>query len=578
MRGGALSGLRNWRLRKKLIVSFVALVMLPVLLFSGYSAWHSQRSMEAQVEERFSDSIYQVGMRISHQFESYNAALRYLAMNRQVAQIFEDRPESYYRQYSDMTEILEPTLLMIEQLSPAMDGLGIYTGNHALKERNGSVQYLEQLSQRRWIGRLAHRHKLQWFAEDGELMGLAQLMRHTSQAPESFAYVSLRAEAVFDVELESLRQYGYYIEDGGERIHSRQIGLEGLEEARFEAVGVQRFGGRRYLVARQPVAALGWTLCVYCPYDALGIDIRDTLKSLLALGLGSLALLSLVGVWIADSISRRVKRLNDSMTRVEAGQLDMEVQTCHRDEIGELTVHFNHMVAALRSYIQTNYENRLLLREAELKALQAQINPHFLYNSLSLINWMAIEQEDMEISEIACALSNFYRTVLNQGESVLRVRDEIRNVEAYLKIQSAMHSGSFAVELDVETQIMDCEIIGVILQPIVENAIEHGIDQRREKDGARIAITGRREADALVFAVSDNGPGMTQAQFEQSVSHSSRSYGLKNVQDRLRIAYGDAYGLSLEANAPVGARVVIRVPFAIPEKRDINLKNEALNS
>ena len=341
---------------------------------------------------------------------------------------------------------------------------------------------------------------------------------------------------------------------------------------------MQRFNGRRYMAVRQPIAALGWTLCVYCPYDALGIDIRDTLKSLLALGLGSLALLSLVGVWIADSISRRVKRLNDSMTRVEAGQLDMEVQTCHRDEIGELTVHFNHMVAALRRYIQTNYENRLLLREAELKALQAQINPHFLYNSLSLINWMAIEQEDMEISEIACALSNFYRTVLNQGESVLRVRDEIRNVEAYLKIQSAMHSGSFAVELDVETQIMDCEIIGVILQPIVENAIEHGIDQRREKDGARIAITGRREADALVFAVSDNGPGMTRAQFEQSVSHSSRSYGLKNVQDRLRIAYGDAYGLSLEANAPVGARVVIRVPFAIPEKRDINLKNEALNS
>ena len=576
MRVGLWQRLHGWQLRKKLIVSFVTLVMLPVLIFSSYTAWHTHHTMAAQVEQRFSDSIHQIGTRISHQFDRYNAALRYLAMNRQITQIFEDKPESYFRQYSDMTDVLEPMLLMIEQLVPGLGELGVYTDNHDLKERNSSVLYLERLSDRRWIDRLLHRHKLQWFVEDGELMGLAQLMRRANQAPESFAYVSLTAEDVFSVELENLKQYGFYVESNGERLFARQVGIEDMADARFEE-GVQRFEGKSYMVARQQITSLGWTLCVYTPYDALGININDSLISLFALGMVSLVLLSLVGVRIAESISRRVRRLNESMSLVEAGQLDQEIHTHYSDEIGELTVHFNHMVTALKSYIQTNYENRILLREAELKALQAQINPHFLYNSLSLINWMAIEREDMEISEIACALSNFYRSVLNRGESVTSVRNEMRNIEAYLKIQSAMHSGSFEVLMDVDQQIMDCEIIGVILQPIVENAIEHGIDQRREETGAKIAITGRREAENLLLTVEDNGPGMSPAQFEESISRSSKSYGLKNVQDRLRIAYGDGYGLSLESSGFMGTRIAIRIPAGTSKKTDTNLKNEILN-
>ena len=176
---------RDWHLRKKLIVSFVALVMLPVLIFSSYTAWHTQRTMAAQVEQSFSDSIYQIGTRISHQFDRYNAALRYLAMNRQIAQVFEDKPVSYYQQYSDMTEILEPTLLMIEQLAPDLKRLGVYTDNHELKERNDSVLYLERLLERTWASKLVHRHRIQWFWDGGELLGMAQLMRHTASAPES---------------------------------------------------------------------------------------------------------------------------------------------------------------------------------------------------------------------------------------------------------------------------------------------------------------------------------------------------------------------------------------------------------
>ncbi len=568
MRNRFFQALRNWQLRRKLIVVFLMLVMLPILLFSTFVAWQTHRSMSSQVEQSFSNSVHQIGMRIEDQMENYSAALRYMAMNRPFARMFEDAPQSYYEQYSNITDILEPMLLMIQQLTPGLEGVGVYTDNHRLKERDDSVIYLDRLSEADWYPSVEHRHRLQWFVEGQRLIGLSQLMRRSSLAPESFAYVRIPMDDVFSVALENIDQYAISVETDSGECYSMGFNMETLDVSGIDD-GVHTIDREPYILSRQPIEALGWTLCVYSPYDRLGIDIRDTLRSLLILGAVSLALLSVMGVWIAGSISSRLNRLNESMTMVEGGQLDQEIETPDRDEIGELTRHFNRMVNALKQNIRINYENKILIREAELKALQAQINPHFLYNSLSLINWMAIEREDMEISEIACAMSDFYRSVLNHGESEVKVRDELANIEAYLKIQSAMHDGSFQVRMDVEPELLDCEILGVILQPIVENAIEHGLDHRREAEGAVLTITGRQVGEQIEFTVTDNGPGMSPEQFRESTEAASKSYGLKNVQDRLRIAYGEGCGLSLEPSRAEGTCISIRIPYRKCQKKVI---------
>ena len=549
----------NWKLRKRLIVSFVVLVMMPILVLSIFNVVNINANMTLQMEDSFSDSIYQISARISHQFDQYNAALRYLALNRQTVAIFENMDSSYYEQYSQMTDILDPMLLMIAQLTPAFESIGVYTGNNHLAQRNESVIYMEQLMDKPWFSELSRSRLIRWFPEEDKLLGTAWMMKSTRLAPDSLVYLALDSQSAFDITLENISAYGLQVQDAARVIYSASNNVAALETDLL-AGGAQVIDNVRYMVVKQVIESTGWVLCVYCPYSEFSFDVSGPLKSLFFLTMACILLLSLVGTKIADSISRRVSRLNDSISLVESGRLDQVIQTRDRDEIGELTLHFSSMVSALKRHIQINYENEMLIRDAELKALQAQINPHFLYNSLSLINWKALEREATDISEIACALSGFYRSVLNSGKSIITVRNELGNIECYVKIQACMHDDSFGVIYDIDPAIMDCCMLGIILQPIVENAIEHGIDRRREKGGGLLTITGWRSDEELCFSIADNGPGMTREQFEQSVTISSRSYGLKNVQDRLRIAYGEAYGLSLDDSAVSGTRVIVRLP------------------
>jgi len=178
-----LQPIRNWKLRKKLILSFVALVMLPVLTLSGYSMWQMQLAMSEKVQLTFSDSIYQISSRISRQFERYNAALNFLSLNRQLSNVFENEESSYYDQYEAMNYVLEPTLMMVQQLAPELESIGIYTSNHHLKERNEAVLYLERLEGKPWFERFSMRQRLCWTMDDGAVTGLARLMKLSVKTP-----------------------------------------------------------------------------------------------------------------------------------------------------------------------------------------------------------------------------------------------------------------------------------------------------------------------------------------------------------------------------------------------------------
>ncbi len=194
-----------------------------------------------------------------------------------------------------------------------------------------------------------------------------------------------------------------------------------------------------------------------------------------------------------------------------------------------------------------------------MQALQAQINPHFLYNSLSIINWKAIEAGNDEISQVTLALSTYYRTSLNKGETMTIAANELRNIEAYLHIQLVMHDDSFQVEKQVEEKILSCSVPKLILQPLVENAIEHGLDVS-EKEEKKLKISALLEGGDLVFFVEDNGAGMEEEQAESMLTYQSKGYGMRNVHDRIRLLYGEESGLKIYSKKGEGTRVEIRFP------------------
>ena len=202
---------------------------------------------------------------------------------------------------------------------------------------------------------------------------------------------------------------------------------------------------------------------------------------------------------------------------------------------------------------------------AELKALQAQITPHFLYNTLSLINGMAIQSGELSISRLTKNISNFYRTVLNDGRNVTTVRGEIDNTRTYISIQLVMHNESFDVEYDLMPEIFDFEMINLVLQPLVENAIEHGLDQIRNRRGL-LRITGRVEDECLEFTVHNTGPSVSAERFQKILRTDSSRYGLKNVNERIKIMCGDDYGLRMINEESSGFSIQVDLPCHVSER------------
>ena len=248
------------------------------------------------------------------------------------------------------------------------------------------------------------------------------------------------------------------------------------------------------------------------------------------------------------------------MERIESGDLTVTVTHESRDEIGHLIKRFRKMVNRLRYLIDEVYKSKIAQQKYEMKALQAQICPHFFYNSLSLINSKAILADHQDISLMAQFLSSFYRTTLNNGKNTISVRDEWTNVTSYIQIQCLMHDGSFDVYYDIGDDILDYTMLNLLLQPIVENAIVHGIDHKESSGRGLLTISGKQAHNNLLFTVTDNGCGIHPDVLENILTTETSGYGIKNVHRRVQLHYGKEYGLSYKSILDEGTTVYLTIP------------------
>ena len=272
-------------------------------------------------------------------------------------------------------------------------------------------------------------------------------------------------------------------------------------------------------------------------------------------------LLVILGYLFSRRIVSYLERLTENMNQIHMGFRKVTVSSSSNDEVGVLIRSFRRMMDQMNHLISEVYEGKIRLQNSEMKALQAQINPHFLYNSLSIINWKALEAGEEEISKVTLALSTYYRTSLNRGETMTTVENEMNNIRSYLRIQLIMHDNSFqAIEkVDLDSEMMGIRIPKLILQPFVENAIDHGLDlSEREKKFLRITV--RQEGDSVLFEIEDNGAGMEEEKAQKIMSYQSPGYGVRNVCERIRVLYGEAGSVRVESAVGEGTKVMIRLP------------------
>lgn len=230
---------------------------------------------------------------------------------------------------------------------------------------------------------------------------------------------------------------------------------------------------------------------------------------------------------------------------ISGGNLDHPCYTEDTDEIGVVTNSLGRMTERLNDTINQVYKIEIEKKATELKALQAMIHPHFLYNTLSSIKWKALEKGEDEISDITGLLAKFYRTSLNSGNQITTVERELENIRAYVKIQQMTKENRFQVCYDIDERGLSCKMLNFLLQPIVENAIEHGISYIEEEGTGIVRIEFRRDRETLYFSVSNSGPVMDVELLEEILNKPGKGYGIYNIQQRIAISYGEGYGLSV---------------------------------
>ena len=309
--------------------------------------------------------------------------------------------------------------------------------------------------------------------------------------------------------------------------------------------------------------ATGWKIYTMVPYSDISAQVQILNHSIL-LSIILCNLLILVCLLVVSlAITAPVKKLIEAMREVQQGNFDYRIDNKRSDEMGLLMETFNYMVFKIDMLIKEVYQEKLAQKNAELEALQSQINPHFLYNTLDTINWMLLEKKEYEISGIVVSLGEMMKYAISRSSRTVALREEIRHVSNYLLIQKERMEDKLEYEIDIPHQYESVQVPRLILQPLVENAIIHGIET-----GGKVSIRvyEREEDGGCWLEVSDNGAGMDEEQLkrlrdgttEMRMDH--RSIGVENVNKRIRLYYGEEFGLMIESR--LGEGTVIR--FCIP--------------
>ncbi|MBO4889740.1 MAG: sensor histidine kinase [Lachnospiraceae bacterium] len=280
------------------------------------------------------------------------------------------------------------------------------------------------------------------------------------------------------------------------------------------------------------------------------------------------AMVILFSIFLPKSFTKPITDLVTVTDRVSRGDLAARSRNDSLDEVGELSKSMNQMIDKINELLSQITKEQIRIREAELELLQSQINPHFLYNTLDTIIWLAEGGDEKRVVGMVKSLSAFFRTSLSRGRDIITIREELLHAKSYLEIQQFRYQDILEYEINVPEEFNEYTIPKITIQPLVENALYHGIKNKR--GGGRITIDAKRQGDDFVISVSDNGIGMSEERLAEVIDgltgqqpSDSAIYGLYNVNERIRLKFGDKYGITLHSVFGQGSTCNILLPMTM---------------
>ena len=327
----------------------------------------------------------------------------------------------------------------------------------------------------------------------------------------------------------------------------------GLAEVLRLNVGMEivEIDGSDYLVNQTRNAVTGWYIIVLTPYAQIMQGISTLQRVTISLSVFAVILAFILSTIMSSRIIRPIQMISKVFDDISHKRPVSESSFDRDDEIGRIGLDCLHLFKENQNLNDKLYESTIKEKEAELMMLQSQINPHFLYNTLDTIFWMAEKAREPNISRIVLSLSQLFRLGLNKGQKLTTIENELLHVKSYIEIQNIRYNNKFDVVFAVAQDLYQESIIRMLLQPLIENAIYHGLEPKKERGHIRIA--GEREGRDIVLTVSDDGVGIDRMDVV------GNGYALKNINERIKLFYGSEYGLDLHSESNIGTTVILRV-------------------
>lgn len=305
-----------------------------------------------------------------------------------------------------------------------------------------------------------------------------------------------------------------------------------------------------------------WILCSLVKESSINGQINNIISLILGLGISFIIISIIISLAISSSVVRPIKNLESKMIEVSKGDLTASYEVKGKDEISVLGSYFNKMVGEIKTLIDSNNLMAQQKRNLELKVLQAQIKPHFLYNTLDTIQWKALSKKNYEVADLINNLSEFFRLSLSDDREFISLEEEANQAISYLKIQEARYGNLFSYSTEIDESIIEEKIPKLILQPLLENSIYHGI-KAKGKDGI-LKICAKDLGNQILIEVTDNGKGMDEQKLGEIKSNlekaiSADNYGLYNVYERLKIYYKDDFDLNIQSQIDKGCKISLRL-------------------
>ena len=585
---------KNCSMRVKLFASFFLLIFIPIIVLTVFAAYRSTAIIQEQSMEIARLYLQQTENEMESELYKIATVSSSVAQTAKVHEVLEKQNTgiSFSEEYDDMNELYK-TIESTRALQNLYQ-IRLFISDSFTHSRSNYITYpLSSVSDTDWYRQLVEQYQTQTLlppsifqpplSEPQEVLSVVTLIRSRKDITRILGVVSVD---VLKSDLIDILQRNNYAEQSAAYLVDENLNivcganstfpvseadlaaqLQQMRDTFGASSGVSTAGNAVYGLSA-PIFD-GWRIFTVASMGNLLSPVSDLRDQMILLTVIISIIAFCLSYLYARYSTRRIKTLAEQVRRVENGDLSVSCIVDSEDEIGELQNSFNFMVRRISLLVDERYNLGKNLKDMELRALQAQINPHFLYNTLDMIAWKAMASGNQETVDIVVKLARFYRLSLSNGSDFLPLSDEVEHVRLFVELTNLCRSRSVQLITEVAPNIADYPIMKLILQPIVENSLFHGLYELSDREGV-IRLTAEQIGSYVQIQIADNGVGIEKSKLAELLAKKERpvvntkrgGYGIGNILERLRIYYDDRFTFQIESAILTGTTVTIRIPYS----------------